>query len=301
MERRKMKKNKSINTDRKGENTNEITYQNKDVASKVMAEEFEGKSFAVYGIDVPKIVKVEPTNLPAIEANELRMDNLFLLEDGTYAIVDYESEYRQENILKYLGYVVRASKRLYNTSGKMPEIRMIVIYTADVERGSTSARVDTESLTFTLTEAFLSELDKDLIWKNASDKANSNMDISSEEMMQLIIYPLAFKSREDKQDAIKKVIELVKELQDERKKIFILKCLMVFSDKIIREEDARQIKEVLMMTKVERLIYEDAAKDIARNLVKDGNSVESVAKNTGLSKEIVIQLAEEIAKEKELL
>ncbi len=296
-----MKKNKSINTDRKGENTNEITYQNKDVASKVMAEEFEGKSFAVYGIDVPKIVKVEPTNLPAIEANELRMDNLFLLEDGTYAIVDYESEYRQENILKYLGYVVRASKRLYNTSGKMPEIRMIVIYTADVERGSTSARVDTESLTFTLTEAFLSELDKDLIWKNASDKANSNMDISSEEMMQLIIYPLAFKSREDKQDAIKKVIELVKELQDERKKIFILKCLMVFSDKIIREEDARQIKEVLMMTKVERLIYEDAAKDIARNLVKDGNSVESVAKNTGLSKEIVIQLAEEIAKEKELL
>lgn len=88
-------------------------------------------------------------------------------------------------------------------------------------------------------------------------------------------------------------------LQDERKKIFILKCLMVFSDKIIREEDARQIKEVLMMTKVERLIYEDAAKEIARNFVRDGNSVESVAKNTGLSKEIVIRLAEEIAKEKE--
>ena len=58
-----------------------------------------------------------------------------------------------------------------------------------------------------------------------------------------------------------------------------------------------------MMTKVERLIYEDAEAEvsnrIARNLVRDGNSVESVAKNTGLSKEIVIRLAEEIAKEKE--
>ena len=57
-----------------------------------------------------------------------------------------------------------------------------------------------------------------------------------------------------------------------------------------------------MMTKVERLIYEDAEAEvsnrIARNLVRDGNSVESVAKNTGLSKEIVIRLAEEIAKEK---
>ena len=105
MERRIMEKSKAMNTDRKGDNTDEIAYQNKDVASKVMAEEFEGKSFAVYGIDVPKIVKVEPTNLPAIEANELRMDNIFLLEDSTYAIVDYESEYRRENIFKYLGYV----------------------------------------------------------------------------------------------------------------------------------------------------------------------------------------------------
>lgn len=122
---------------------------------------------------------------------------VFLLEDGTYAIVDYESEYRRENIFKYLGYVVRASKRLYNTNGTIPRIRMIVIYTADVERGSTSTRVDIESLTFTLTEAFLSELDKDLVWKNVSYKTNSNIDISSEEMMQLIIYPLAFKSREE--------------------------------------------------------------------------------------------------------
>lgn len=58
-----------------------------------------------------------------------------------------------------------------------------------------------------------------------------------------------------------------------------------------------------MMTKVERLIYEDAeiavATRIAKNYIKDGNSVESVAKNTGLSKEIVIRLAEDIAKEKD--
>ena len=44
-----------------------------------MADEFKGKTFAVYGIDVPEIVDVRPTNLPAVEANELRLDNLFLL------------------------------------------------------------------------------------------------------------------------------------------------------------------------------------------------------------------------------
>ena len=32
-----------------------------------------------------------PANIPAIKANELRIDNLFELADGTAAVVDYES------------------------------------------------------------------------------------------------------------------------------------------------------------------------------------------------------------------
>lgn len=34
-----------------------------------------------------------PTNIPSVRANELRLDNLFGLADGTVALVDYESEY----------------------------------------------------------------------------------------------------------------------------------------------------------------------------------------------------------------
>lgn len=83
--------------------------------------------------------------------------------------------------------------------------------------------------------------------------------------------------------------------------MFILKSLIIFTDKIIRDEDAKEIKEVLMMTKVERLIYEDAETEvstrIARNLIYDGNSVESVSKNTGLSLSVVEKIAEDIAKE----
>ena len=45
---------------------NSITYHNKDVLSKVMAENFKDKSLKVYGIDVPKIKEVLPTNLPEI-------------------------------------------------------------------------------------------------------------------------------------------------------------------------------------------------------------------------------------------
>ena len=83
----------------------EIAYQNKDVTSKVLAENFKGKTFRVYGLDLPEIEQVLPTNLPTVKANELRLDNLFMLADGTVAIVDYESDYDEADKVKYLNYL----------------------------------------------------------------------------------------------------------------------------------------------------------------------------------------------------
>ena len=82
--------------------TADIAYQNKDVASKVTGEALLGHSLAPFGLPHIKIIDMLPTNLPAVEANELRLDNLFLLEDEAVAIIDYESDYRQENFVKYL-------------------------------------------------------------------------------------------------------------------------------------------------------------------------------------------------------
>lgn len=76
-------------------NNGEIAYQNKDITSKLLAENFKGKTFRVYGINLPQIKQVLPTNIPAIKANELRIDNLFELEDNSAAIVDYESDYKK--------------------------------------------------------------------------------------------------------------------------------------------------------------------------------------------------------------
>ena len=92
-------------------NENEITYQNKDVLSKILAENFKEKSLSVYGIDVPKIKDVLPTNLPAIQANEMQLDNLFLLMDDSVALIDYESDVKWTNKLKYLNYIVRVVAR----------------------------------------------------------------------------------------------------------------------------------------------------------------------------------------------
>ena len=83
-----------------GREKTKISWQNKDIAPKSLAKMFRGKSFAVYGVNVPGIMDIWSTNLPLIEARELRLDSLFLLADSSYAIVDYVRR-TNRNTFKY--------------------------------------------------------------------------------------------------------------------------------------------------------------------------------------------------------
>ena len=58
----------------KNKQSSGIPYQNKDVLSKILAENLKEKSLKVYGLDLPKITQVLPTNLPVVQANEINED-----------------------------------------------------------------------------------------------------------------------------------------------------------------------------------------------------------------------------------
>ncbi len=67
----------------------------------------KGKSLSLFGLETDlKVVDVRPTNIPIVQARELRMDNLFELEDGSVAILDYESEYKKVNFTRYGRYIM---------------------------------------------------------------------------------------------------------------------------------------------------------------------------------------------------
>lgn len=122
-----------------------ITYQNKDIEFKLLSDTFREKSFKAYGLDLPRIKEVLPTNLPSVEANEKCMDNLFLLEDDTITIVDYESEDKKSNQIKYVNYIGRVMQRYYKEEKEIPNLRMIVIYTGDVETADSTFETKKEN------------------------------------------------------------------------------------------------------------------------------------------------------------
>ncbi len=115
-----------------------VAYQNKDIVSKLFGNQMKGKSLSLFGLETDlKVVDVRPTNIPIVQARELRMDNLFGPEDGSVAILDYESEYKKVNFTKYGRYIMDVIDR-YLKEGKEPDIHMMVLYTADIESSKTS-------------------------------------------------------------------------------------------------------------------------------------------------------------------
>ena len=267
----------------------EITYQNKDVMSKILAENFKDKSLRVYGLDLPKIKQILPTNLPEIHVNEMRLDNLFLLEDGSVAIIDYESSVKWENNLKYVNYIVRVLER-YKKEERPKQIRMIVIYTADVEEAENEFNAG--CLTLKLEQAFLSKMDSESIRNRIEKKIKNREALSDEELMEFIVLPLTYKGMEKKQEAVKDAVELAKQIEDKKEQTFILSGILVFADKIIDSETAKYIREVMRMTQVAELFLEEGRAEgraegreqekekIIVNLHKLGMELDRIAKVT---------------------
>ncbi len=232
---------------------NDIAYQNKDILSKILAENFKDKSLKVYGLDVPEIKGVLPTNLPAVQLNEMRIDNLFLLADGSIAVIDYESTVKWENYLKYINYIVRILERYKEKKPK--QIRMIVIYTADVEE--TLEEISFGCLTLKLEQAFLRGIDSEDVFNRLKSKVSSKAKLSDEELMEFIILPLTYKGKEKKKRAIMMAVELAKQIEDKAKQTFVLAGILVFADKVIDHDTAKYIREVLRMTQVAELLLEE--------------------------------------------
>lgn len=276
-----------------------IAYQNKDILSKMFAESMKEKSFSVYGVNLPKVVEVLPTNLPTVHTDELRMDNLFRLEDDSILLVDYESKYCIEDMVDYLNYVSRILKK-YVRTWKNPRIRVVILYTSDVEKAN--AKLDIGCLNFFVEQAFLVKMDTDKILDILSRKITDGHQLTEEEQMQCIILPLTVKGKEEKQKLLKKVIDMVESIAQDGIRTFVLAGILTFTDKIISMEMADEIRRKLKMLKVERIIFEEGLEEgiekgqrdqqikTAEKLMRSGWVLDKIAEITELPLDSIREL-----------
>ncbi|MCM1101020.1 MAG: hypothetical protein NC398_06515 [Acetatifactor muris] len=275
-----------------------IVYQNKDILFKILGQTYKEKSFAAYGIDVPRIRELLPTDLPKISANEKSIDNLFLLEDGTYAIVDYESVYKRISKIKYLNYIARVMEKYYKEDEKF-NLRLIVIYTGDVDY----AEPDLKTACFTLhtEQAFLAHIDGEAALRGIQEKLQSGISLDNDDLMKLVILPLTVPGSEGKQKMLETVVKLAEQLRDEEQRIFILSGVIVASDKFIQKEYMKQIRRKINMTQIGQMYEEEKIEygnqralkektEIAKILLQEGADTIMIMKATGFTEEELLRL-----------
>lgn len=278
-----------------------IAYQNKDILFKILSQTYKEKSFAAYGIDLPPIRELLPTNLPKISANEKDIDNLFLLEDGTYAIVDYEAEFKKLNKIKYLNYITRVMEKYYKEDENF-NLRLVVIYTGDVK--SAESTFETKCLTLRTEQAFLSHIDGAAAFDTIRQKIHSGVPLEDDDLMRLVILPLTVPGSEGKQVMLEKVVDLAEQIADEEQRIFTLSGVIVASDKFINREYLDQIRRRINMTQLgqlyekEKIAYgnqkaKEKTIEMAKSMLDESIDFVKIMKITGLTEAELLRLQNE--------
>ena len=227
-----------------------ISWQNKDIISKAFAENLKGKSLEVYGIHVPEVEEVLPTNLPSIQANELRLDNAFRFKDQSIGLIDYESAYSENDKLDYIDYLSRVLRYYRKEWKREITVRMIVIYTADVEREQVSTEFNAGCLTLHVDAAFLSELDSAKIRERLNAKILSGTRLTDREKMEFVILPMSYKGNQAKNEAIAENLDQIEDMPDDEDKTFLLTGMAVFANKVITETLMQHIERMVAMTRL---------------------------------------------------
>lgn len=274
-----------------------IAYQNKDILFKILGQTYKEKSFAAYGIDLPPIRELLPTNLPKISANTKDIDNLFLLEDGTYAIVDYEAEFKKLNKIKYLNYITRVMEKYYKEDENF-DLRLIVIYTGDVK--SAEPTFETKCLTLRTEQAFLSHIDGEAAYNTIRQKIHSGEVLEDDDLMKLVILPLTVPGPEGKQEMLEKVVELAEQITDAEQRIFTLSGVIVASDKFIKREYLEQIRRRINMTQLGQLYEKEKieygnqkTREMALKMLRRNIDIIDIMEVTGLTEAELLRLQDE--------
>ena len=272
-----------------------ITWTNKDLISKILADTFGAGSFRVYGVNLPPIAEYLPTELPTIEATDRMTDRLFRLTDGSYLLVDFESAYKQKNFIKYLQYISRILAK-YLTEAHPIRLRLLVIFTGDVY--SAPAVFRTDCVTLRVEQAYLSHIDGDVEYDRLLKKISAGIRLTEEDQMKLMLLPLTYPDKNRKIEMIDTVVDAVTMISEDEQKGFLLAGLCVAANKYITELQTDRIEVMLRMTKVGQKIYNDWKKQtisygneqrqdeqnrIARNMLTEGYDEASVMKVTGLT------------------
>ena len=138
-------------------------------------------------------------------------------------------------------------------------IKMIVIYTADVEWAENV--YDLGGLRLVVEPAYLVKFDTDEVYHRLNEKICRQERLSEEELMELMILPLTVKGNQEKQKLIVDAVNMARKLEDGSQTVRAMAGLLTFTDKIIDKKFKERIKEEMRMTQIAQMFIEEGRQE----------------------------------------
>lgn len=218
-----------------------------DTIMKKAMEYFKDHAIKFFGIE-EKIIAPAVTELKNIEIKTNQMDYLFYTEDGGYLHFEFQTTNKKDDLSRFLYY----DTSLYCKDKK--KVKTVVIYSADIE--NTETYIDGGSVKYSVEAFYMNSLNGDERFDYLKEKIINGAHLTDEDIVNLTFIPL-MKTKEDKNARIMKCIELADKIKIKEDKNKCTTLLYALFDKFGDEVSKKKFMEVISMTEVGKMIFED--------------------------------------------
>lgn len=260
-----------------------------DIIMKRAMTVFAEQAVAYFG-ESKKVKEISQTEQVILDIKETRMDYVFLMEDDTYTHFEFQTTDKGiMDLVRFNLYDVL----LYQQTKK--QVYTYVIYSGDIinpldgyNNGFSQYKVKAICMANKDAEEVLNDIENKLI---------EGKKLNDREILDLIFTPI-MGGELTKENKIIRALKISKDYPINKKQD-VQAILYTFALKFLRVNELEQVKEVIKMTELGRMLREDGIQegkiDVIRELLKEGLlTKEQIARVTKLSIEKIEEIEADI-------
>lgn len=218
-----------------------------DAIMKKAMDYFKDHAIKFFGIE-DRVIAPAETELKNIEIKTNQMDYLFYLEDGTYLHFEFQTTNKKDDLSRFLYY----DASLYFKNKR--KVKTVIIYSADIE--NVNKYIDAGSVKYSVEAFYMSSLNGDDRLNYLKEKILNGLNLTDEDIVNLTLIPL-MKSKRDKSTQTISCIELADQIKNSEDKSKCTTLLYALFEKFGDELSKKKFLEVISMTEIGKMIYED--------------------------------------------
>lgn len=225
--------------------------KHEDAIMKMGFRYFRDQILKMLGIDYD-YVDIGPTELVELTIHSLSMDFTFLTTGDFYIHVEFQTtDSEKKDLRRFHAYEAVFS----HETGK--KVITYVIYSGGIT--NTMDTLDCGIYEYKVIPIYLTQKNADEIFRYLQEKKTAGEKFTDEDFAKLSLTPL-MASGLGKKDTIKTAILLTKQDDGEAAEK-TMAMLYTLADKFLQGNDLEEIKEVVAMTRLGQMLYDDGVRD----------------------------------------